>query len=500
MASRKTLYEFATHEQQALAKLILSFLDDNVIKSHPVIDKQDQDFFATNKKYIRELEQFLLANGGGAFVPLPSWDPSFPIPASFNLVKQSDKGDERLPLENTAPGFVKPKQFRGSGLLSYPSPEILGKFVRKWEVDLFNAIGGTLSEKKKASAAPIFWLTSAFIDDVYNEYQRAEGDDCCCCDCGDGDGGKCAGEIILFEHDNFHGRHKHVYRAEPNLNYWEDFFFNDKTSSIVVIEGNWELFVDANFIAPFSVVLGPGLYTLTYLNELGITNDSISSLRPTTSPANYNNHRLPPPVENHAILFTHINLHGSHKHVFTAEPNLNNSDEIPPFFGGGFDFGLPITHPFHPYNAYFNDRTSSVIVLMGLWTFYEHAGYVNQVGPALGVGVHLTVPNDIISSLRPVAADPTKQPKQIVLFEHRDFRGMHKHLFRDEPNLNQVIPDFDNFFNDRISSIAVRSGQWQCFEHANYTGIAYPPLNPGCYRWLENFGFRNDDISSVNLI
>jgi hypothetical protein len=49
--------------------------------------------------------------------------------------------------------------------------------------------------------------------------------------------------VILFEHAQFHGQHKHVFRAEANLNAADDNFFNDKVSSLVVLEGNWAFYL-----------------------------------------------------------------------------------------------------------------------------------------------------------------------------------------------------------------------------------------------------------------
>jgi hypothetical protein len=43
--------------------------------------------------------------------------------------------------------------------------------------------------------------------------------------------------IILFEHINFHGSHKHVLGKEPNLNADDDDFFNDRVSSMAILEG-----------------------------------------------------------------------------------------------------------------------------------------------------------------------------------------------------------------------------------------------------------------------
>ena len=48
--------------------------------------------------------------------------------------------------------------------------------------------------------------------------------------------------VILFEHRNFRGAHKHVFQAESSLAEPDDNFFNDKTSSFVIVEGMWTFF------------------------------------------------------------------------------------------------------------------------------------------------------------------------------------------------------------------------------------------------------------------
>ncbi|MEI6847427.1 MAG: beta/gamma crystallin-related protein [Chlorobiaceae bacterium] len=86
---------------------------------------------------------------------------------------------------------------------------------------------------------------------------------------------------------------------------------------------------------------------------------------------------------------------------------------------------------------------------------------------------------------------------EIVLFEHANFHGAHKHLFASEPNLN--APD-DNYFNDKISSFVVVSGQWQFFKDLNYSGLASRIFGPGVYNWVESYGFPNDTITSVRRV
>jgi hypothetical protein len=81
---------------------------------------------------------------------------------------------------------------------------------------------------------------------------------------------------ILFELANFRGAHRHVFAAEPNLADQTDPTFNNKTSSIVILEGNWEFFSDTNFATRTGSILGPGLYP--FVANVGIK--TITSLRP----------------------------------------------------------------------------------------------------------------------------------------------------------------------------------------------------------------------------
>jgi Beta/Gamma crystallin len=86
---------------------------------------------------------------------------------------------------------------------------------------------------------------------------------------------------------------------------------------------------------------------------------------------------------------------------------------------------------------------------------------------------------------------------EIVLFQHINFRGVHKHLYGSEPNL--AAPD-DNQFNDLVSSFVITSGSWQFFTHVNFTGPASNVFGPGRYNWVENVGIPNDSVSSVRRV
>lgn len=87
----------------------------------------------------------------------------------------------------------------------------------------------------------------------------------------------CSGGVAyLYQDDNFGGRRLQFFNGERDLRSWN---FNDKASSLEIV-GNerWEFYKDINF-GGFPVTLGRGRYTLTQLRQLGIPNDSISSLR-----------------------------------------------------------------------------------------------------------------------------------------------------------------------------------------------------------------------------
>jgi hypothetical protein len=189
--------------------------------------------------------------------------------------------------------------------------------------------------------------------------------------------------IILFEHINFHGGHKHVFAPEPNLNDRDDDFFNDKTSSLAVVEGNWELYRNADFNTPYPVILGPGLYP--DVRRVQINNDDMSSLQPVLA----NPTVLGSPLDKHILLFEHDVFHGAHKHVFTTEPNLNADDD-----------------------NFFNDKVSSLVALEGNWVFYRDWHLQSRYAPVLGPGLYprvssVDITSDSISSLQPTTDNPT---------------------------------------------------------------------------------------------
>ncbi|HSY41303.1 MAG TPA: beta/gamma crystallin-related protein [Polyangia bacterium] len=278
---------------------------------------------------------------------------------------------------------------------------------------------------------------------------------------------------VLFEHAAFHGGHRHVFEQAENL---DDNGFNDATSSLVIELGNWTFFRDSEFDGHYPPIAGPGLYP--WVEAIGITNDALSSLRPTTQAPTVSN-----AFDNHLLLFEDNAFRRGHKHVFAAEPNLNADDDDA-----------------------FNDAVSSLAVLNGTWSFFADAGFTAPYAPSLGPGAYPSVTdqgisNDDMSSLRPTVPTPVKTGDaivgEVILFEGINCHGRHRHIFNAEDNLNAAE---DDSLNDAVSSIIVVSGNWQFFRNANWDDDYPSILGPGIYPRVADFAIRNDDLSSLKAV
>jgi hypothetical protein len=173
--------------------------------------------------------------------------------------------------------------------------------------------------------------------------------------------------VILFEHSDFRGAHKHILTAETNLNAIDDHSFNDKASSIVVIGGNWRFYRNSGFNISYAPVFGPGLYR--FVGDWQIENDQISSLRPTNEMATITGDHmdsLGQPADRQLTLFKDDFWRGDHKHVFAAEPNLND-----------------------PNDNSFNDNVQSIAVKgKRFWRVYLDSGFKTPTNYMLGAGIH----------------------------------------------------------------------------------------------------------------
>jgi len=148
----------------------------------------------------------------------------------------------------------------------------------------------------------------------------------------------------------------------------------------------------------------------------------------------------------------------------------------------------------------FHDRASSVVVERGWWELCTDARFSGTC-VVLRPGRHAALGdlnlNDKLSSLRPLHGGRAERerrwgPREIVVYEHSDFRGRSITLSDDTQNFQ----DLD--FNDRASSVLVVGGEWELCEHGHYRGRCVR-LGPGRHRSLVELGF-NDVASSARRV
>ena len=95
-------------------------------------------------------------------------------------------------------------------------------------------------------------------------------------------------QVTFYQGEDFHGR---AFVATRSVDNFDRTGFNDRSSSMVVERGRWEVCEDANFEGR-CVVVRPGSYPS--LSTLGMDN-RISSVRPVTRQARFES-EVPPPL------------------------------------------------------------------------------------------------------------------------------------------------------------------------------------------------------------
>ena len=89
-----------------------------------------------------------------------------------------------------------------------------------------------------------------------------------------------AAPVTLFEDENLSGDSMDIFGNDRDLRYGIFQGFNDRTSSIYIREGKWELFSNKEYsqgTGSSKNPLGPGIYKTA--KDFGLANDSLSSIR-----------------------------------------------------------------------------------------------------------------------------------------------------------------------------------------------------------------------------
>lgn len=288
-----------------------------------------------------------------------------------------------------------------------------------------------------------------------------------------------AGEISLFENPTFGGRQVSLRSAAPNIG---NVGFNDRTSSIVVRAGRWEVCSEDGFRGECAI-FEPGQYA-----SLDARFDNRVSSAREVAPAGAN--PVPVSVESASA----VQLYG--------RPN---------FGGRSFELNQAADN-FKGFG--FNDRASSLVVHSGTWEFCSDAGYRGTCRtfgpgryPTLGAGM-----TKALSSARPVMQQTApavvhgggwSQPPQgqvienapIVLFASQRARGRSLAVAGNVPDMAPAN------FNNVAQSAVIERGYWEFCSDSYYRGACrvlgpgqYPKLDPALYQTISSVRMASRDM------
>ncbi|HEY1042975.1 MAG TPA: beta/gamma crystallin-related protein [Telluria sp.] len=284
-----------------------------------------------------------------------------------------------------------------------------------------------------------------------------------------------AAEITLYEHDNFNGRELTLREATPDLVRYD---FNDRTSSIIVHSGAWEVCVDSAFRG------GCRVYERGQYRRVDGMNDLISSVRQVGRDGNRGRRAGRDDRDSMLQVFTSANLRGRSESI---RRDLSDFTHIG-----------------------FNDRTYGIRVEGGTWELCSDAGF-RGVCRIYGPGVHQDLGRGLagrVSSARRVdrfdrggrkggyqppyggPGAPGSGRPAVELFTGAGFTGSAIALNRDVDTLLEFG------FNDRAASIVVSEGEWRFCEHEGMGGQCLV-LGPGRY---DRLGSLDRAITSIRRL
>jgi len=117
-------------------------------------------FLAWHTVFIAKLEQWLVLNGGGDFVPLPYYDPDTPVPAELN------RGNTQ-----PQPPVVFPDRLRPGPIADIPSYDVLNETIVPYHGDVHMGMGGQMPFAQSSPSDPIFYPFHAFLLAVYEHWR-----------------------------------------------------------------------------------------------------------------------------------------------------------------------------------------------------------------------------------------------------------------------------------------------------------------------------------------
>lgn len=269
-------------------------------------------------------------------------------------------------------------------------------------------------------------------------------------------------EVTFFDQPNFSGRE---YRVDRPMTSFGNSGLNDRSRSAIVVGGEWEICVNANY-GGGCTVLAPGRYP-----TLGGWADRISSARPVNVPVA----ALPPTP------------------TASTAPAMITFYETREFGGRGFAINQPLPN-FDGSGA--NDRAVSAVVEGASWEVCVDADFRGEC-LTLAPGRYPTLEAFAgrISSARPIyeaaardrGNDRGRGRASATLFSNPNFGGQTFTLG------GEGATNLHGQFNDRAASIKVERGYWIFCSDAGFQGECQT-FGPGEYPSLSQV--LNQRVSS----
>ncbi|TLX89772.1 MAG: tyrosinase family protein [Thaumarchaeota archaeon] len=172
--NRLNLSSVPPSDRQQLANLCLQFVTEGFLQEHENWHRRAladpgvhiREFFSFHRQMIQNLESFLNANGAGAYVPIPYWDPAERIPAEFTIVLSGFD-----PLRNPGPIAQIDSWFIPPDVCRFQTEGQLANSILAFHNFVHNTVGGVMSQFNSPAAA-IFYPWHATIDLIYSNWQQ----------------------------------------------------------------------------------------------------------------------------------------------------------------------------------------------------------------------------------------------------------------------------------------------------------------------------------------
>lgn len=319
-----------------------------------------------------------------------------------------------------------------------------------------------------------------------------------------------AGEVILFSNPGFQGRDVTVRDTMRDLNALN---FNDRSGSMIVRSGRWEVCVDADFRKQCQV-FEPGEYpnlermtnNITSLREIdGGRVDGYRDNRDGGRGDDYRDNRDGGRGDDNRD-----NRDGyrdnrdddrdgrGNRRGRAASVQLFDSPELR---GRSIVLRDDVDNL---SSLNFNDRTQSMVVEAGTWEFCQHNNFRGQC-KVYEPGRYRNLDRAFyrsITSARVLEQDRGRgrghgrrdddqgRREGVELFADEGFGGDRMQVREEIRNLAQ------HNYNDKAGSLIVYSGQWEFCQHGDFRGQCMT-YGPGRY---DRLGSLNDAISSIRRV